>query len=137
LIETYTSSWDWFYLYKSDGSICELTSVRDPEDDERIIGFNVADTWDSCPAVGEGWTYSDVTVDGDYNITSLTGPKDKLWVVYDYDTLFANYEEPENFEYRTYSAVPFEDYFDYDNTFGLFETYTSSFDWFYYYDSDG
>jgi hypothetical protein len=84
-----------------------------------------------------GWTYSAVTLDADGNLTSYIGPDGGTWNFYDYDTLFASYEEPEDFYATFYSAHPFDDYFDFEDYFALFETYTSSYKWFYYYDSEG
>ena len=65
---------------------------------------------------------------------TYTGPDGETWNFYDYDTLFAHFDD---FYWSSYSAQPFTGEFDFSNTFGLFETYTSSFSWFYYYDSDG
>lgn len=109
-------------------------------DDGDIVGFNIEDTWDSCyHHQDSGWTYSEVTLnsDGEFAYEAFyTGPDGEQWEIYDYDHLFGHYEEPEDYYNTVYAAHPFDDYFDYEDVFSLFETYTSSYSWFYYYDVD-
>lgn len=116
--------------------MCELKTIF-ADDGTTITGFNIEDTFGECPAVANGWTYSTVTNDEEGNLESYTGPDDDVWNFYLYDDLFAELEEPEDFYLKVYGAVPFDDYFNYENVFAMFETYTSSMAWFYYYDSDG
>jgi hypothetical protein len=76
-------------------------------------------------------------MDDNGNLTSYIGPDGDIWMFYDFDTLFAHFTPPEDYYYSIYAALSFTGEFDFDNSFGFFETYTSSLNWFYYYGSDG
>jgi catechol 2,3-dioxygenase-like lactoylglutathione lyase family enzyme len=136
LFETMSKTNQWFYFYDSDGNVCDLQT--DFNDDGTIRGFDIADTWGSCYHFQDsGWTYSAVTLNGDGEFgyeAYYTGPDGAQWEFYDYDHLFGHYEAPEDFYATMYAAHPFDGYFDYEDDFALWETYTSSWKWFYYYD---
>jgi hypothetical protein len=85
--------------------------------------------------VADGWTYAAVTYDEDGNKYSFEA-SDDIWHFYTYDEIF-NSAEVEDFDLKIYGAEPHEGNFDYDNVYTLFETFTSSLEWFYFYDSDG
>jgi hypothetical protein len=87
LFETYTSSFDYFYYYSSEGYICELKTTRDENDN--INGFDVLDSYDSCPLVAEGWTYAEFVLDDEGNPVYYTGPDGELWYFYSEEELFA------------------------------------------------
>ena len=141
LIETYDESLSWFYFYDSNGEICDLQTEFN--DDGTLRGWNVFDTWGSCASVANGWTYAPIFYDGEGtsidNVLYFEAPGGQKWYLYSYEEIFNSkdedwLEEPIQF----YGALPFEGSFDENgNTYTLFETYVSSLNWFYFYDSEG
>lgn len=136
LFETYTSSLEYFYYYDSNGYICELLTEADEEGN--IIGFNVLDSYDSCPLVADGWTHADFVLDEYNNPLYYSGPDGELWYFYSEEELFAQpeiVEEP--FYFGLYGASPFDYNFDENEIYAFLETYDEGLDMFYYYDSSG
>lgn len=132
-IETYDPTYSYFYYYDSNDEICYLESTLG--DDGKILSVTVSDPWSLCPTVATyDWTNMDVTLNDDGTLKSYTGPQGDILDIYDYDTLFA--VEPAYY-YEIYAAEPFEGAFDFDNHYGLIETYDEDWNWFYYYDSTG
>lgn len=135
LIETYDEEWNWFYYYDSTGEICDLQTEFDT--DGNIVGWNVLDTFGACGQVADGWTYAGIYLDDEGNLSSFDAEGGETWLFYTYDDIFNSQPEVEDYYFEIYGAEPHEGEFDYDNTYGLFETYTSSLSWFYFYDSEG
>ena len=125
LFETYTSSFEYFYFYSSNGAICELDT--DFDDEGNIIGFYVNDWDNSCPYVEEGWTYSEMSFtvgDDGYEPESFTGPDGTDWYFYTEEEMY--YEAPyveEEFYFGIYGAPSFDYNFDYSDVYAFLETY--------------
>lgn len=73
----------------------------DKDDDGNIIGYDVSDTYDSCPLVEEGWDYMEVTLldnvgEKEWPLASYIGPDGEEWQFYTEEVLFAepDYDDP-------------------------------------------
>jgi hypothetical protein len=112
--------------------------VTETDEEGNIIGFNVLDSYDSCPLVADGWTYAEFVLDEDSNPLYYTGPDGELWYFYSEEDLFAQPEVVEEpFYFGIYGASPFEYNFDVSEIYAFLETYDEGLNMFYYYDSSG
>lgn len=95
-----------------------------------------------CPQASD-WTYAEVTYDGEGtdiidNIYHFGAAGGEVWNIYTYDELFNSKDEDELDEpLIMYGAEPHEGQFDYSKVYSLFETSSRSYQWFWFYDSEG